>query len=311
MAVGFISPDTKPRTRRRLVAGVAAAALVVLAGVVGVVGGGSSSTGAASTAQTVVANQSTSANWAGYVNSGAQFSSVSGSWVVPAVTGPTSGYSAFWVGLGGASSTSQALEQVGTESDYVDGEASYVAWYELVPAASQPLALTIHPGDQVSAQVTVHGTTVTVSLADKTTGKAVTKTLQMPSPDTSSAEWIAETPSTAASGLQGEILPLADFGTVDFTKASATAGGHTGSITDSHWTAEQVDLGSPREVFRGPGPGYAGPPPPDSLPRDQASAVATPSPLTSNGSAFSVSGQAVSAAGQGGMTPAVLPTAPG
>ena len=85
---------------------------------------------------------------------------MSGSWVVPTANSSTSGYSAFWIGLGGASSTSTALEQVGTESDHVNRRATYVAWYELVPAARQPLALTIHPGDHVAAKVTVHGTTV-------------------------------------------------------------------------------------------------------------------------------------------------------
>ena len=293
MAVGSISPGTKPRRRRGLVAGAAGAAtaatLIVLV-LAGVFGGGSSSSGST---ETIVANQSTSANWAGYVDSGTKFSTVSGDWVVPSVESSPSGYSAFWVGIGGANSASHALEQVGTESDYVNGQATYVAWYELVPAASQTLPLTVHPGDHVSAKVTVHGTTVTVSLSNKTTGRTVKKTRHMSDPDTSSAEWIAEAPSTATSGPQDEILPLANFGTVDFTKASATAGGHAGSITDSHWTAERVDLGSPQEMFRGPGPGYAGPPPPDNLPRDDASGFASPSALTKNGSFFTVSRHAV------------------
>jgi hypothetical protein len=40
-------------------------------------------------------------------------------------------------------------------------------------------------------------------------------------------------------------MPLADFGRVDFTGASATTtDGHTGSISDSEWRAEAVSLDS-------------------------------------------------------------------
>ena len=263
--------------------------------------------GSSSSAMTVVSRHSTSANWAGYVDAGARFSTVSGSWVVPSVKRSVAGYSAFWVGLGGASSTSPALEQVGTESDSVNGRESYVAWYELVPAASVHLPLTVRPGDRIDAKVQVSGTTVVVSLKNRTTGKSIAKTLHMtnPSPDTASAEWIAEAPSTAIGG-NAAILPLARFGSVRFDDASATAGGHTGSITDSHWTPERIDLGAPTRAFRGPGPGFAGPPPPPSMPLDQASANAFPSPLTNHGAAFTVTRHAVatSRAPGDGLSPA-------
>ncbi len=48
-------------------------------------------------------SQAVSQNWAGYIAQGTTFSAVSGSWVVPSATcGSGTGYSAFWVGLGGA-----------------------------------------------------------------------------------------------------------------------------------------------------------------------------------------------------------------
>ena len=169
---------------RRLAAGLAAAALAA-----GMTGGAASSAAAASTASV------TSSNWAGYVTAGASFSSVSGSWVVPRARSSSEGYSATWVGLGGAGASSSALEQVGTESDYVNGRATYAAWYELVPKAPVTLKLAVHAGDRVTAKVTVDGTTVTVSLSDVTTGRSTTKVLHMADPDTSSAEWIAEAPS--------------------------------------------------------------------------------------------------------------------
>jgi hypothetical protein len=67
------------------------------------------------------------------------YTSVSGSWVVPIASCSASpaSFSAFWVGLGGFSETSQGLEQIGTESDCTPaGRATYGVWYELVPAAS-------------------------------------------------------------------------------------------------------------------------------------------------------------------------------
>src|SRR4051794_10037288 len=180
----------------------------------------------AANAQTVKAVEATtSSNWAGYVADGTSFSSVSGSWVVPTAKSDIEGYSATWVGFGGADSSSSGLEQVGTESDYVDGEATYSPCYELVPKAPGTLKLRVHPGDHVRAKVTISGTRVIVTMSDVTTGKTVTKTLPMSDPDTSSAEWIAEAPSGETRNGGFEVLPLADFGKVAFTGASATANG--------------------------------------------------------------------------------------
>ena len=174
--------------------------------------------------------QATSANWSGYVvgsSSGSQnFTSVSGSWVQPTAkcgSSDSGSYSAFWVGLGGSGqSQTEALEQDGTEADCAaDGTPSYFAWYELVPAAPVKVDLAIHPGDHISSKVTVSGQQVTMYLADETTGQSFTKTLQMPNtPDTSSAEWIAEAPSTCGqSASDCTPLPLTDFGKVQFFNA--------------------------------------------------------------------------------------------
>jgi peptidase A4-like protein len=238
--------------------------------------------------------ESVSQNWAGYVagdsSSGTQFSDVSGSWVQPAAKcGSGQTYSAFWVGLGGSGNQSSALEQTGTQADCnADGSTDYYAWYELVPSAPVRLGLTIQPGDHISAKVSVSGTNVTVSLSDQTSGQSTTKTLQMDSPDTSSAEWIAEAPSACDGSGSCQPLPLSDFGTVQFTSATATADGHTGTISDSNWTAQPVVLGSGgvSEV---------------SFAADQSNAGAAPSSLSSDGSSFSVAYQqnAASASGSG------------
>jgi hypothetical protein len=207
--------------------------------------GGFAIDAAGASAQTVNAQQ-VSTNWSGYIaqsSNGQNFSSVSGSWTQPAASSnSTQGYSAFWVGLGGASQQSQSLEQVGTAADTAGGQTTYYAWYELVPAAQVKLNLAIHPGDQIAGRVTVNGTNVTISVSDKTTGQSVTRTLTMSNPDTSSAEWIAEAPSAQSPSGSLQALPLADFGKVTFSNASATAGGHTGAINDPNWTVQQVDL---------------------------------------------------------------------
>jgi hypothetical protein len=202
--------------------------------------------GAVSTASAASADvqQASSGNWSGYVaggsstSSGTRFRSVSGSWVAPtarcttsAAGGSSGTYSAFWVGLGGAGQT-RALEQAGTETNCsASGQASSYAWYELVPAAPVRINLAVHPADHISSRVTVEGTTVDVSVSDQTTGQSFSKQLTMSDPDVSSAEWIAEAPSSCDGSGNCAPLPVTDFGTVNFTSSSATTtDGHTGPI---------------------------------------------------------------------------------
>lgn len=227
-----------------------------------------------------------SANWAGYVagsDSGQeQFSRVSASWVQPTANCSSGqGSSAFWVGLGGADGQSQSLEQAGTEADCSSsGSASYFAWYELLPAAPVRLGVAVSPGDHISTAVIVSGSQVTISLTDSTSGNTTTKTLEMDDPDVSSAEWIAEAPSACDESGDCQPLTLTDFGSVTFTNASATANGHTGTISDPAWSAESTQLSG------GAGASFAG------FGGGQSSAGATPSSLSATGSSFSVSYQA-------------------
>jgi hypothetical protein len=246
-----------------------------------------------------------SENWSGYVTSpsgsGTSYRSVSGGWVAPTAT-CTSGqsYSAFWVGLGGSGEGS-TLEQTGTEADCsATGTAGYFAWYELVPAAPVKVSLAVHPGDQMSGRVTVDGTSVTVSISDRTTGQAFTRTLTMDNPDVSSAEWIAEAPSACDQTESScSPLPLTDFGKVTFTGATTTTtDGHAGSISDAQWSTAALSLSASGE---GSGIGDA-----RFTSLDASSAGATPSALSGDGSSFSVawsaaaSGQSTQTSGAGG-----------
>ena len=220
--------------KRWLIAAVAIAAL--------------STPGLAQAAPTVRYANATSTNWSGYIASGSgqSFSDVRGSWVQPAVTctARSTTFSSFWVGLGGASSSANGLEQIGTDSDCRNGSPVYSAWYELIPAPSVAVPLTVSPGDTMNAEVTVAGTQVTLTLTDATTAQTFTTTVTVATPDTSSAEWIAEAPSecVGASTMNCRVQPLASFGTASFSSASATANGDTGVISDAAWTGTPVDL---------------------------------------------------------------------
>jgi hypothetical protein len=186
-----------------------------------------------------------STNWAGYAVTGSTFTDVKGTWVQPAVTCPAttrSTYAAFWVGLGGYDHSSAGLEQTGTESDCVDGQPVYAAWYELLPAGSVRVPMTVSPGDTISAEVTTDGTTVNLTVSDVTTGATFT-TQQTPDVlDTSSAEWIAEAPSRCF-GSRCLPLQLANFGTMQFSGSSTTANGHVGTISDASWSSTSIELG--------------------------------------------------------------------
>ncbi len=222
--------------------------------------GATGTSGTTGTSPTAAANPTTSANWAGYAVSAAngtvrRFTHVLGTWVQPAVT-CTAGsrrYSSFWVGLGGLSRSSSKLEQTGTEADCDrNGVAHYSAWYELVPAGPVTFRIVIAPGDTITASASVAGNQVTLRLDDLTQGTSAVRRLRFARPDTSSAEWIAEAPSTC--GRTCRALPLGDFGTVTFTGASATTrNGYTGTIADAHWAEQPITL-SERAAGAGPDP---------------------------------------------------------
>jgi hypothetical protein len=190
-----------------------------------------------------------SSNWAGWValptsSSHASFSSVSGTWQVPKLTCSSgqSTYSAGWVGLGGYKQSSNALEQIGVDADCShNGQPHYDSWYELIPAAPVDIAIAVHAGDQMTGSVTVNGTHVTLRLRNLTTGARYSTTRHTPQIDVSSADWILEAPSSCtASGCQ--TLPLADFGNVSFTSATATSASHTGPVEDPRWSTAQIEL---------------------------------------------------------------------
>ena len=193
-----------------------------------------------------------SSNWAGYaaiapVGSSVSFANATGTWVVPRVTCTSSRSDAvaFWVGLGGYSEDSPALEQLGTAAE-CHGQSTtptYYAWWEIVPAASVRIPLKIHPGDTITAAVAVQGQKVILSLKNVTRHSRFSR-VQVVSQelDVSSAEWIAEAPASCTSATSCQAIPLTNFKGVTFTNIAATGNSHPGTLSDTTWTSTPIEL---------------------------------------------------------------------
>jgi len=202
----------------------------------------------------VYAGTGTSLNWSGYALTAAAGSVTNalGSWIVSAVTcTPQTSYAAMWVGIDGYNSNT--VEQTGTISYCYMGVANYYAWYEFYPNPMYEItSVPVSPGDRISAGVSYSGSMFTVTIKDVSTGKAYS-TSQGPIPgypwQRSSAEWIAEAPSSCVGG-HCTILPLANFGTayfgVDNTGVSstnnATIGGVSGSIGSFGSSVQEITM---------------------------------------------------------------------
>jgi hypothetical protein len=173
---------------------------------------------------------STSENWSGYAVTGTGFTTAKGSWIVPTMDCASSGtqYAVFWVGIDG--DISDTVEQTGTEAVCSDGTPTYTAWYEFYPALpiETITTMTVEPGDKIAAEIFYNTTSeeFSVKITDERSGQSFTKSSKVASAVRSSAEWIAEAPSSF------EILPLADFGTVLFGKDSTGIAGNC-SAADS------------------------------------------------------------------------------
>jgi hypothetical protein len=184
-----------------------------------------------------------SSNWSGYAaetNLSAPASNavtmVSGSWTVPTVTGKTNAYSSVWVGIDGYSSST--VEQIGTEQDTSkSGATRYYAWWEMYPhPLVQISSLTISPGDAISASVTYSSGAFSLQITNNTTGASFSTT-QTSMAQRSSAEWIVEAPSSFSG-----ILPLANFGTANFSGCQATINGTTGAIDNASRQNTCIDM---------------------------------------------------------------------
>lgn len=208
-------------------------------------GSGSSGSGTASPS---TAYQSS--NWSGYFSaiSGTKYTTVSASWTAasPTNSSGSTAYDANWIGIGGI--TNSDLIQIGINNTVTaSGQVYAEAFYEMLPSPAVGISsLAIAPGDAISASITESGTnTWVIKISDATKNESFTKTVSYTS-SLSSAEWIEEDPSDAS----GALLPLDDFGTVNFSQALTTANGTSEDLTQL--TADNITMlnssGSPEAV---------------------------------------------------------------
>ena len=194
-----------------------------------------------------------SSNWSGYAAISADpavpaaFTDVTATWKVPksACTSGRVSSAAFWVGLGGYDPASSSLEQLGTGAD-CDGSSrvpTYYAWWELVPAASVRIAMTVKAGDTVNAAVLVKDQTIVFSLKNLTRHTRFSKQLTTSQElDTASAEWIAEAPSSCSLSGRCRPVPLTNFGNVTFSNIATIGNTHPGTLTDAGWSSTAIEL---------------------------------------------------------------------
>jgi hypothetical protein len=222
----------------------------MMTGPAGADGTGTNGTGAnGAPANAAVNAAQTSVNWAGYAATGAAgtFSSVSSSWTEPVVTcGAANTFSSFWVGLDGDGS--QTVEQTGTEADCANGTATYAGWWEMFPNAPVFYNNPVNPGDAMSASVVANGGgAFTLTLSDTTQGWTQTTNQTSAAAQLASAEVIAEAPSN------GTVLPLSNFGTVNFSNAAVNNApiGNSGASTLTMVSAGGVTEATPSALTGG------------------------------------------------------------
>jgi hypothetical protein len=204
----------------------------------------------------------TSTNWSGYiVEPSPPVTGVSMSFVQPAYGSVPPGFAAIWTGIGG--DISSDLIQAGTAVNPPGFGQTYYAWVELLPAAEGQIlncagdrSCTVRPGDHISLRIRqLAARRWLVTLSDR--GHWF---WQLPLTYTSSrnsAEWIVEAPSLGAPLVGSTQTTLDGLGEVPVSGATFTVSGH----------ARPIALGQPLSV-------------------DLMGVEATPSPLSSSGSAF-------------------------
>jgi len=176
----------------------------------------------------------TSENWAGYFAQNTAGSvnhtvtSVSGTWVQPAVNcanGKTA-IMVMWVGIDGA--TDLTVEQTGSLAQCVAGVASYYVWWELYPknAIQEIKTITVHAGDTITGSVTYSSATKKFTMEVADGASTFSKTATQKGTLRNSAECIVERPGKSATALYS----LAKFTTASFSSCTATISGSSGAI---------------------------------------------------------------------------------
>ena len=164
-----------------------------------------------------------SASWAGYAVTGSSFTSVLGSWIVPAfhcLKTPNS-YSVAFVGIDGYSDNT--IEAIGTEFDCIGTKYQYYALYQLGTTSTKITGFSVKSGDLISASVS-YGPDFTVEIYNITQGLFFSTSAAVSGAQRSSAEWIVERYSNPG-------YPFMDFGKI-------SSGSDYTNIVDTDWATD-------------------------------------------------------------------------
>ncbi len=251
----------------------------------------------------VSAEWSVSPNWSGYAAmspAGAtiSFTSVTATWNVPTAkcaSKDAGAFSTIWVGLGGYVTT-QKTEQVGTDSNCdKKGKPTYWAWFEVAPFPAYTIPNKVGVGDTITGTVKIVNESfgvVQMQVQNLTRGWTFTRNINWSAPDTTSAEWIVSAPA-ACVGFVCHQASLANFGQAGMTGISAVGNAQTGTLTNPDWKVVPIQLVpsmmnvptlNPEATSSGRG-------------RAASPAGATPGPISTDGSAFSIQWVAVASRG--------------
>jgi hypothetical protein len=172
-----------------------------------------------------------SSNWSGAVikspPTGQTFNAVSATFTVPGPAIPAGvasngSYAASaWVGIDG-DTYSNAILQTGIDFSITkEGDISFDAWYEWFPDYAFDFPLSVSAGDVITLSVSAStSTSGTATVENLTTGLADTIDLTSTSAlGGQNAEWIVEDFM-----VNGALVPLANFGTVNFEDCVASTG---------------------------------------------------------------------------------------
>lgn len=169
-----------------------------------------------------------SSNWAGYavtaLGNSLSYNNVSGSWAVPIAYGASGSLGAQWIGLGGYNSSD--LLQLGTIEEMSQQKEVVELFWEKLPAAAQNVG-SVPVGSKITTKIakSKNGIWALTFYVVTPKGQRITKVIKT-NVDTayvqgmgSSAEWISEDPSDG----NGNLYPLANTGTVQYTNATANS----------------------------------------------------------------------------------------
>jgi hypothetical protein len=167
-------------------------------------------------AETLPVTTNSSLIWSGYFVGNGPYSSVSGTFNVPRLTAaPFETMAAEWVGIDGTDESETLIQAGVTETYDPSSDLVYTnAFWEILPAVSTTMPISVTPGDTVTVLIwKVTGTLWGIALTDETTGQTFITDQTFRGPQ-ATADWIVEDPVPCTScwiGMLGTYSPDVTF----------------------------------------------------------------------------------------------------